>query len=198
MSDSDTYAATGYLYAKGEDPTKYNFQHPPLVKYLFGFSTLLTGNPFYVQILFGLSLLFLTYFLGNRIFKNRILAFIPVLLLLVDPLFGSMMTETLLDLGQAVFAFGYIILMLFYPESYILSGVVLGLFAASKFWSTAIIFVGLVYLYKILLLKRKTELQENCSQFFGMLYGLFASTYAVAFVKQGRGVQYIFLSWQKT
>ena len=39
MSDSDTYSATGYLYAKGEDPTKYNFQHPPLIKYLFGFSS---------------------------------------------------------------------------------------------------------------------------------------------------------------
>jgi predicted membrane-bound dolichyl-phosphate-mannose-protein mannosyltransferase len=183
MSDGDTYAATGYLYAKGEDPTIHNFQHPPLVKYLFGFSILLTGNPFYVQVFFGLVLLWLTYFLGTKLGLGN-LGYLGVLGLLIDPLFGSQMTETLLDPGQAVFALSYIILILFYPESYILSGVVLGLFVASKFWSTAVIFVGLVYLFKILLLKQKPNYKKVAVSFL-IAFGVFALTYLVAFIKQG-------------
>ena len=186
MSDSDTYSVAGYLYAKGEDPTKYNFQHPPLIKYLFGFSILLVGNPFYVQIIFGLMLLFLTYLLGTKILKNRLLALVPVLLLLIDPLFGSQMTETLLDPGQAVFALGYITLMLLYPESYILQGLVLGLFVASKFWSTVIIFVFLIYTYKIFLLKEKINYKKIVISLL-LAFFVFSVTYLKTFIVRGAG-----------
>jgi predicted membrane-bound dolichyl-phosphate-mannose-protein mannosyltransferase len=184
MSDSDTYAATGYLYAKGEDPTKYNFQHPPLIKYLFGFSTVLTGNPYYIQIVFGLALLFLTYFLGTKVFTLRLrsgpwIALIPVGLLLIDPLFGSMMTEILLDLGQATFALGYVILALFFPESYIFQGVILGLFAASKFWSTAIVIVGLLIFHRLFVKKGRT-LSKGMVLSFVVAFGVFSLTYIVS------------------
>src|SRR4030042_5843654 len=66
LSDSDLYIASGYLYVKGEDPTKFDFQVPAFIKYLFGFSTLIFGHPFYVQMAFGLVLHFLTYFLGQK------------------------------------------------------------------------------------------------------------------------------------
>ncbi|MCX6704909.1 MAG: hypothetical protein NT162_01050, partial [Candidatus Woesebacteria bacterium] len=91
LSDSNLYIASGYLYAKGEDPTKYDFQVPPLIKYLFGFSSLIFGNPFYVQIVFGLVLLWLTYFLGTKLFKNQTVAMIGTGLLLIDPVFNGMM-----------------------------------------------------------------------------------------------------------
>lgn len=182
ISDSDIYSATGYLYAKGEDPTRYNFQHPPLIKYLFGFSIFLTGNPFYVQAIFGLTLLFITYFLGTKILKNQLLALVPVMLLLTDPLYGSMMTETLLDLGQAVFALAYITLIFLYPESYILQGLVLGLFAASKFWSTAIVFVILIYGYKLFIKKEKLNLKGGTLSFV-VAFAVFALTYLVSLTR---------------
>src|SRR4030042_4005856 len=97
LTDSDLYIASGYLYAKGEDPTIHNFQHPPLIKYLFGFSSVLFGNPFYVQLSFGLALLFLTYWLGKKVFNNIWLSLIGVFLLLIDPVFSNMMSENLLD-----------------------------------------------------------------------------------------------------
>ncbi|HJY98242.1 MAG TPA: hypothetical protein VJ227_00840 [Patescibacteria group bacterium] len=184
VSDSVIYQATGYLYAKGEDPQKHNFQHPPLIKYLFGFSILLSGNPFYVQIIFGLMLLLLTYFLGVKLFQNKIVALIGPLLLLVDPVFGGMMNEALLDLGQAVFALGYIILIFFYPKRYILIGGILGLFLVSKFWSTAVVLVALVYGYKIIFRKERIDIKKLLLSFL-VAFVVFALTYTMSFIRQG-------------
>lgn len=183
VSDSDIYIASGYLYAKGADPSSLNL-HPPLMKYLFGFSTLLTGNPFWIQMIFGLVLLFLTYFLGTKLFKNKLVAFAGTLLLMADPVFGGMMNEALLDLGQTVFALSYFVLVFFFPETYIFQGIALGLAAASKFWSTAVIFVILTFGYKILIKKEKINYMKLLLSF--VIAGLiFSLTYLVAFVKQG-------------
>lgn len=190
ISDSDIYIATGYLYAKGENPTSYNFQHPPLIKYLFGFSTLLTGNPFYVQIFFGLVLLFLTYFLGTKLFKNTAVSLIGTGFLLIDPVFGGMMNQALLDLGQAVFALSYIILVLFYPGNYILQGLVLGLFAASKFWSTAILFVVLVFAFKLFIRKEKLDFKKNAISFV-IAFLVLSLSYLKSFI-DARGLFNIF------
>ena len=184
LSDSDIYIATGYLYTKGEDPTNYNFQHPPLVKYLFGFSTLLIVNPFYVQILFGLALLFLTYFLGMKLFKNTAVSLAGAGLLLIDPVFGGMMNQALLDLGQAVFALAYVILMLFYPESYIMQGLILGFFAASKFWSTAILFVILIFAFKLFIRKEKINIRKAGLSFV-IAFVIFSLTYLKSFLNAG-------------
>jgi hypothetical protein len=184
LSDSDIYIATGYLYAKGGDPTNYNFQHPPLVKYLFGFSTLLTRNPFYVQIFFGLALLLLTYFLGIKLFKNTAVSLVGAGLLLIDPVFGGMMNQALLDLGQAVFALAYVILMLFYPESYIMQGLILGFFAASKFWSTAILFVILIFAFKLFIRKEKINIKKAGLSFV-IAFVIFSLTYLKSFLNAG-------------
>lgn len=191
LSDSDLYIASGYLYAIGNDPTKYNFQHPPLMKYLFGFSSRFLGNPFYVQIFFGLVLLLLTYFLGLKIFRSIWISSIGTLLLLIDPVFSNMTREVLLDSGQAVFALSYIILSFFYPGSYILQGVFLGLFAASKFWSTAVIIAILIFGYKILLKKEKINFKKILASFV-IASLVFSATYIVSFIKAG-GLFNIFL-----
>lgn len=182
LSDSDLYIASGYLYAKGASPTEYDFQVPPLIKYFFGFSILMFGNPFYVQIIFGLILLWLTYFLGMKLFKNPVISMVGTLLLLIDPVFNGMMNGALLDLGQTVFALSYTILMLLYPEKYVLQGITLGLFAVSKFWSPAFIFVMLILGYKIVLARQKLNYKKLL---FSLLiaFVVFCLIYIVAFVK---------------
>jgi uncharacterized membrane protein YozB (DUF420 family) len=172
------------------DPTIYNFQHPPAVKYLFGLSVLLTGNPYYVQIIFGLGLLFLIYFLGLKLFKNPVISLITPGLLLIDPVFGGMMDGALLDLGQAFFAMAYVILMLFYPEGYLMQGLALGLFAASKFWSTAVIFVILTLGFKLFLRKEKINFKKLLLSFL-VAAVVFFLTYAVSFIGN-RGLFNIF------
>ncbi len=178
LSDSDLYIASGYLYAKGADPTGYDFQVPALIKYLFGFSILAFGNPFYVQIVFGIALLWLTYFLGMKLFKNRAVSLIGTTLLLIDPVFGGMMNGALLDLGQTVFALSFVILMFFYPESFILQGITLGLFAASKFWSTAVIFVFLITIYKIFIRKERLNIKK-----IGLVLLTTLITYSLLYIK---------------
>lgn len=149
LSDADIYLATGYLYAKGEDPSQYNFEHPPLIKYLFGFSTFLFNNPYYAQILLGILLLVLSYLIFYKLTNSLKITFFSTLLLSVDPLFIHLSSQTLLDIGQTLFALLYFAAMIFFPTNYILSGIALGLFAGTKFWVTPIFFIIVLTVYKI-------------------------------------------------
>lgn len=185
VSDSVIYSAAGYLYAKGADPTSYNFQHPPLVKYLFGFSSLFFGNVFLVQIIFGVSLVFLTYFIGIRLLDNKIAAFLAAAFLIFDPAFLEQISSTLLDLGQAVFAIFYFVFVVLFPESFVLQGISLGLFAASKFWSTAIIFVALLLGYRFFVLKKKVDYKKLFYSFL-IAFLIFSLTYLKTFIDASR------------
>lgn len=184
VSDADIYLATGYLYAKGENPTTYNFQHPPLIKYLFGYSTLLFNNPYIVQVGFGLIFIFLTYFLGLKIFNSRAIPFLASLLLIFDPVFMEQIGQILLDLGQGTFALLYFILSVFYPSYFIFQGITLGLFAASKFWSTALIFILLIWGYKRIVRKEKIDYRKLVYSFV-IAFFVFCFTYLRTFIDQG-------------
>lgn len=147
LSDGEIYMATGYLYATGSDPTQFNFEHPPLIKYLFGLSIKLFDNPYYVQIVFGILFIFFTYFLGLKIFKRRLIPSLACLLILIDPLFLDVSSQPLLDLGQSVFMLAYTFTIFYLPSNFILQGITLALFAGTKFWVTPLFFVFLYAAY---------------------------------------------------
>jgi len=152
LSDSEIYTASGYLYAKGASPTAYDFQHPPLIKYLFGFSVLLFGNPLWVQLLFALALLIGTYLLGKSLFKNPLVAALGTILLSADPLLTALAGEALLDLGQAIFVLLYLYFSLSKKPNFLLTGIMLGLLSASKFWAGGLFFF---LMFSLFLLYRK-------------------------------------------
>ncbi len=152
ISDADIYIASGYLYVAGSDPASLNL-HPPLIKYLFGLSSRYFNMPLLPNIIFAGLLLFEVYILGKLAFKNELVGLIASLLLLIDPVFKEVTIYALLDLGQMVFILGFLIFnlksqgpTLLSPT--LLSGVLLGLACASKFYSPVIIFLGIIYLYK--------------------------------------------------
>jgi hypothetical protein len=176
VSDEEIYIASGYLYAGGSKSTEYNFQHPPLVKYMFGFSSKYFGLPLLPNIFFGIVLLFEVYFLGSLVFKNKLIGFIGSVLLLIDPVFKEVTTYALLDLGQMVFILGFIIATLYFQKKLILQGILLGLASASKFYSPLVIFLGIIYLYKIATkqFKFKNELVAVLAAFF---------TFSLSYVK---------------
>jgi hypothetical protein len=149
VSDSDIYEATGVLYQRGADPRDYNFQHPPLAKYLFGYSVKLLGNPYVVQIFFAVALLFGVYFLGKLIFKKSTVGFFASLLLLIDPVFKEITLYTLLDLSQMAFFIWFLVAYFFFPKRKIISGILLGASLASKFYSPIIFYLGVIYIWKI-------------------------------------------------
>jgi predicted membrane-bound dolichyl-phosphate-mannose-protein mannosyltransferase len=182
ISDSDIYIATGYLYAIGKDPTTFNFQHPPLVKYLFGLSAKYFGNPFYIQLLFAALVIFLTYILGIKVFNRRV-SVLAIMFLAIDPVFIRSTANAFLDLGQTAFSLLYLIFFLFFPSNWLLQGISLGLFLSSKFWSTALFFMLFLFGYKKFVLKDKFMLNTIIRSF---LVGsvVFSFIYIVSFVKR--------------
>lgn len=154
LSDSDIHIAAGYLYVTGHEPIAYNFQHPPLVKYLFGYSTLLFKTPYVIQILLAITYLILSYLFAWRITKSFPISAVSTLFLATDPVLHDVASQALLDLGQSVFALSFVMASLFIPGSFILQGILLGLFAASKFWSTALFFFAATVIYRRLTTKK--------------------------------------------
>ncbi len=154
LSDSDIHIASGYLYAKGNDPTSYNFQHPPFIKYLFGYSIRLFQSPYVVQFILGILYILLTYYFAWKVTKNYTVASATILFLAVDPVFHDVASQALLDLGQSVLALAFVIISLYFPASLLVQGIVFGLFAASKFWSTSLFFFVAVYAYKYITTKK--------------------------------------------
>jgi len=196
LSDSEIYMTTGYLYAKGELPTKYNFQAPPTIKYLMGFSILFFDNPFILQVVLGIFYVSVTYILGLYVFKTRWVGAVASLFLVFDPLFASLLSQSLLDLGQSVFALFYLFSFLFLPGSFLLQGVFLGLFASSKFWSPAVFFVIYLTLSKRFILKKRIDI-KNLSLSFLVAFFVFCLSYAKNFIND-RGLFNIFFLEAKT
>lgn len=147
LSDSDIYLATGYLYASGSDPSQNNFEHPPVMKYLFGWSARLTGNPLLIQVMLGYLLLILVYLWGVQLTARPWVGLGAALLLLLDPLYRATLGEALLDLGQTVFMLAYLYFLFYRPRAWFAQGILLALFAGTKFWITPWFFGALLTLY---------------------------------------------------
>lgn len=182
LSDGDIHIAAGYLYAKGADPTTYNFQHPPLIKYLYGYSILLVDNPYLGQIGLGIIFLFLTYILSFGIFKKTQVSFLSCLFLVTDPLFLNLSADALLDLGQGVFLLLYFLSVLFYKKNFLLQGIALGLLFASKFWGGSLFFFLALAFY--LLYKRQFNLKWYLAH-FGIAVIVFSLIYIKTFINKG-------------
>ena len=150
VSDETIYIASGYLYAKGSDPRDYNFQHPPFIKYLFGLSSLIFKLPLIPNVVFGLVLLLEVYLLASLVTKRKTVGFLASILILIDPVFKEVTSYALLDLGQIVFILGFLITTIYYEKHYLLSGILLGLAFSSKFYSPILIFLVVIYIYKLI------------------------------------------------
>ena len=193
LSDADIYQATGYLYALGYDPTQFNFEHPPLIKTLFGLSVLFFNNPYYVQILMGMLLVGFTYYLGKKVYNNDLIAFLAGLLLVIDRLFLDVSAQTLLDLGQTLLFLGYF-LAVFYWKNYWWEGIFLGLFASTKFWITPMFFIVLFGGY--LFLKKELEIKHFIIHLI-IAFGVYSLLYLQTFIYR-KGLFNIVFHWFKT
>jgi len=189
LSDSDLYMASGYLYAKGNDPTSYDFQVPPLIKYLYGYSILAFNNPYVVQVGLGILFLCITYLLGLKSFKISEISLLACFFLVIDPLFLNLSSATLLDLGQGVFLLLYFMAVIFYKKHIITQGIFLGLLFATKFWGGSLFFVLLLLLYQ--LYKRQFDLKRYLMHLL-VAFAVFSLVYVKTFVDRGGNFNIIF------
>lgn len=149
VSDSEIYLASGYLYSVGADPAAYNFQHPPLVKYLYGFSLRLFQNPYVLQIVFSFAFFVLSYFLALKIIGDRRVSVLTLILISLDPLMADSVYNVYLDLGQTVFGLAFVLAYIFKPSSWIIQGLLFGLLLSSKFWSVSIFLMLILTFYRL-------------------------------------------------
>jgi hypothetical protein len=103
LGDGDLYVYAGIKYLDGTDPTKINFEHPPLGKMLFGASYLLTGYPNLIIIPLVYLFVWMVWQLSGEVTSNRKLRFLSLLLVMAHTTFTKEITRTMLDFPLAFF-----------------------------------------------------------------------------------------------
>jgi len=109
ITDGELYVYAGYAYIRGEDPTTINFEHPPLVKYLFGLSYLVFGNSFIVSLILYGVFLWTFYLFTGLVISRQSLRYISVIILGLQPVVYILASQALLDT-----ALNILVLLLFY------------------------------------------------------------------------------------
>ena len=146
IGDDGLYAYAGWEYVHGKDPSLLNAEIPPLGKYLIGLSILVFNNQNIFAFISGILFLISFYFLNTKIFKEKVLAFLPVALFSFEPLFYTQLRAPFLDLLYGTFLF--LVFYFFLTKKYILSSIFLGCMMATKASvATFAITEGSIFLY---------------------------------------------------
>lgn len=147
ISDEQLLSHAGYKYATGTNPILINSDHPPLGKYLIGWSILIFRNNRIISIVCALSILLLvgtiTYMLTLSLFFSTL----AVCLASFDPmLVDQVIHAPILDIIQATFFLLYLLFLCFYLKSpnnilLLIMGITLGALSSIKLYFPAIIAV---------------------------------------------------------
>jgi len=153
IGDDGLYAYHGFELVRGGDPTIINPEVPPMGKYLIGVTILVFQNNNVFGLMTGLLTLGLFYSLNLVLFKNRLLAFLPVFIFSFDTLFYEQLAASFLD----TFHLSLILLtfLVFLKKRYIVASLILGCVAAVKFSYLAVFVVLAMGLYLALTKNRE-------------------------------------------
>ena len=139
IGDDGLYAHAAWEYIHGKDPSLLNAEIPPFGKYLIGLTEIIFLNQNIFGLLTGIFVLISFYVLNKMIFKDTLLAIIPIILLASDPLFYGQLKAPYLDLlylGLLLMTFIFI-----YKEKFLFANILLGLMMATKASSATFILV---------------------------------------------------------
>jgi len=145
MADNELYALAGWDYVHGLSPEKINFEHPPLAKYLIGFSELIFGSQIVLSIIFGVATLLVTFLIARRLLQSHY-ALLPTFFLGFDSMFVQFSAASLLDVYCTFFATLYVLVFVFFRRSHwawIPLGFILGLTASTK-WTGIFVFPAIL------------------------------------------------------
>jgi len=162
IQDWDLYPYAGINYLTGKDISTINIEHPPLGKYLYGFSYLLTKRPLLLQIPLYLGLLILAYLLAKKITNRSMPALLLPLALSFEPLLNQQLQLCLLELMQTVFLLAFILSVISQNgqklslKNSLISGILLGAYAGIKFPMAAILLALAYAVYLCMIYKAKS------------------------------------------
>lgn len=131
IGDDGLYAYVGWEYIHGSNPALLNAEIPPLGKYIIGLGEVVFQNQNILILLIGLSCLGVLYLLNINLFKDKLIAFLPVFVFSFDPLFYSQLRAPYLDTIYLLFLL--LTLLSTVQKKYILASLMLGCFASVKF-----------------------------------------------------------------
>lgn len=160
ISDEELLSYAGYKYATGLNPILINSDHPPLGKYIIGWSTLLTGNSRTVSLFFALANLVLLMLIVFTITKSRLLSVMALFFASLDTVFlDQVIYSPVLDIIQLFFFLfsSYIFLVWVKTKKNLLFvplGISLGAFSAAKLYFPAIIFSLVIFLISLATTKK--------------------------------------------
>lgn len=160
ISDEELLSYAGYKYATGLNPILINSDHPPLGKYIIGWSTLLTGNNRTVSLFFALANLVLLMLIVFTITKSRLLSVMALFFISLDTVFlDQVIYSPVLDIIQLFFFLfsSYIFLLWIKTKKNLLFvplGISLGAFSAAKLYFPAIIFSLVIFLISLATTKK--------------------------------------------
>ncbi|MEM3595562.1 MAG: phospholipid carrier-dependent glycosyltransferase [Candidatus Bathyarchaeia archaeon] len=142
FSDDKLYALAGWLYVHGASPDTINFEHPPLGKYIIGFSEVLSMN----QVLLGFTLSILTliivFLISRRVLSNLPISLLAPFLLTMDRLYIDFSSSSMLEIYATFFAVLSIYLLMAYKNGWttLLLYVAIGLALSCK-WTVIFLLV---------------------------------------------------------
>ncbi|HWY80128.1 MAG TPA: hypothetical protein VNW29_07260 [Candidatus Sulfotelmatobacter sp.] len=158
IGDDGLYTYAGWAYIHGKDPTTLNAEIPPFGKYLIGLSEIIFNNQNIFALISSLFVLVAFYLLNTVLFKDKVLAFIPVVLFSFDPLFYTQLNTTMLD--ALYLGLLFLIFYFFLRRQFIVSAIFLGLMTATKSPVSTFVLISLVTLFYIFLTKQKHVLKQ--------------------------------------
>jgi hypothetical protein len=165
-ADETIQSYTGGAFIKGINPIYVLPDTPPLGKYLIGLSSLIFNNENIIILLCSILSLLLIYILSFQIFRSRLLAIVPSLLLSFEPIFkNQIIYAPLLDIIQLVFLLSAFIFFnkgLNSKKSLLflfLANVFVGFFISTKFFITGVIIEAAFFLVLLLRKDRKRFLE---------------------------------------
>lgn len=149
ISDDKLYAYAGWLYVQGKSPDIVNFEHPPLAKYLIGFSEIIFKNPAMLGFIFSLLTLIILYIISKKTLKTFPFTILPVLILSLDKLYIRFSSSSMLDIYLVFFALLSVLIFMislenkkFIPLLYLS----IGLAIACK-WIAGFLLISLIIYY---------------------------------------------------
>jgi 4-amino-4-deoxy-L-arabinose transferase-like glycosyltransferase len=175
FSDDKIYTLAGWLYINGESPDVFNFEHPPLAKYLIGVSELLFNNQAALSLAVSVSTLIFVYLIFRGAVTTFPFALLPVFILSLDRMYISFSSTSMLDIYATLFVVlsAYLLVNVKRKGAPVLLYAAVGLALSCK-WITAFLLVLLPLYYVI----KKDSNQLKC---YPLGLALTALTYTLSY-----------------
>jgi hypothetical protein len=183
ISDGTLFKFIGYRLTQGENPFNINWEIPPLGKVLYGYSSRLFGNPYWFSIICYFGALIFFFKLLSKNFKNKLVAFSGIVMLILIPHFSNQVPDTMLDLPLT---FAYMVHMYFFFEyidkkktiTLVIAGLLLGIASAIK----PPVYVPFIVLSELVIVYLTERKWKNMILFPATVFGGYVLGYFVYFI----------------